>query len=128
VDGKIGFLLMVSDDEGISRFIRDAYDTVPQIGDGRRWYDLPYKGISALSRSRLGRRLPVSWRHALNLCVNYLLPFDEHRRNVEWSRDDPARNLTVPDVEVVEIPAIWLVEFFPPSEFGRLKRSLERNS
>ncbi|WP_327300984.1 MULTISPECIES: hypothetical protein [Streptomyces] len=57
-----------------------------------------------------------------------MIPFDEHRRNAIWSADDRLRNLYVPEEEKVEFPALWLVEFFPPSEFWRLRKAIDRNA
>lgn len=111
-----------------SRYIREAYERVPSRGDGRRWYDGPYRVLSWLSSSWRRRILPRRVLRWLNYGTNYLIPFNEHDRHKIWSLDDPSKNLTVPADEHVTMPGIWVVELFPPSEFSALERTIKRNS
>jgi hypothetical protein len=72
-----------------SKYIHDAYDTVAEIGKGRRWYDLPYKLLSWLQYSWPKKVLPRRWRLGLNYLLNLLIPFNEHDRHKVWSLEDP---------------------------------------
>ncbi|HEX6970514.1 MAG TPA: hypothetical protein VF174_17105 [Micromonosporaceae bacterium] len=119
-DGKI-------DISEISRYVSEAFDAVPEIGKGHRWYDYPYKALSRVLQSRLGKSLPRRVREIFNYACNYLIPWNEFDRYRAWSRDDPNHNLVVPKDEHVRIPRIWAVEFFPPSELDNLKKAIARN-
>ena len=87
-----------------SHHLHDAYARIPEIGRWHRWYDLPYRTLS------------------------WLLPFNDHERHKVCSLDDPRENVFVPDEEHVNVPGIWMVELFPPSEFASLEDVLDRNS
>ncbi|MEU0285451.1 hypothetical protein [Streptomyces sp. NPDC006147] len=60
--------------------------------------------------------------------MNYLHPFNEHHRHLVWDRRDPFHNVSAPVGESLEVPGVWVVELFPPSEFDTLVRSLDKNS
>ncbi|MGH9445669.1 MAG: hypothetical protein ACRD3O_08085 [Terriglobia bacterium] len=109
-------------------YVTDAYARVSDIGAGRHWYDLPYKVMWALQRSKLGRRLPRYIRVKLNHAINYLIVFHQHDLNKAWSREDPLHNISVPADDHAYIGGIWVVELFPPSELGTLTASIKRNS
>ncbi|MGC4833992.1 hypothetical protein ACLQ3D_05810 [Micromonospora vinacea] len=111
----------------ISSYVDEAFDAVPEIGSGNRWYDYPYKVLTWFLRSRLGRALPYRIREQINYLCNYLIPWNEVDRERAWSTDDPSANLTVPPDEHVLIPRVWAVEFFPPSELDSLKRAIDKN-
>ncbi|MEW2405697.1 hypothetical protein [Streptomyces griseoviridis] len=111
-----------------SRFLREAYSAVPEIGEGRRWYDWPYKTLLAAHRSYFGRRLPRPVRARILDAINHFHPFHEHDVNRVWSRDDPTCNLHVPDDERVQVPGIWVVELFPPSQYSNLDKGIRRNA
>ncbi len=111
-----------------SSYVRDAYEKVPGIGDGRRWYDFPYKILSWLLSSWRRKLLPRRFRDGLNYGLNYLIPFNEHDRHKMWSLEDPLHHITVPEDEHVNVPSIWVVELFPPSEFASLSETIQHNS
>lgn len=111
----------------ISDEIAEAYDLVPEIGEGWRWYDPPYRLLSWLSRSWRRKLFPRSVLERFNLGVNYLLSYNAHDRDLAWSRDDPHHNLVVPTDEHVNMPGIWVVELFPPTEIPALERSIARH-
>lgn len=111
-----------------SKYVHDAYEKVPGIGDGRRWYDFPYKILSWLLSSWRRKLLPRRFRAGLNYGMNYLIPFTEHDRNKVWSLEDPLHHVTVPEDEHVNMPSIWVVELFPPSEFASLSKTIQHNS
>jgi hypothetical protein len=48
-------------DDVLARYIEDAYEKVPSIGNGHRWYDLPYKLLGWLSSSWARRCCRVSY-------------------------------------------------------------------
>jgi len=108
------------------RPLHAAYRGVPEIGQGWRWYDVPYRLLSWAARSWLGRRLPRRTRYALNSALNFLLRFNDHDRNKVWDRGDRMHNLVVEPSQRVFQPDIWVVEFFPPSELPRLERALHK--
>ncbi|MFF4447138.1 hypothetical protein [Streptomyces sp. NPDC001502] len=108
--------------------IDEAYQQVPSIGEGRRWYDYPYKIFSGILRSGVGGRLPYRVRQLFTYALNYLHPFNDHERNFIWSREDRMHNVLVPTTEEVEVPGVWAIELFPPSEFDELVKALDRNS
>src|SRR5664279_5518222 len=119
------------DDERLSagsKYIHEAYGQVPEIDDGRRWYDLPYRALMWLSSSWRRKVMPRRVRESLNAGLNYLIPFHEHDLHKVWSRDDPMETISVPADEHVTVPGIWVVELFPPSEFASLENAIERNS
>ena len=109
-------------------YLREAYRLVPEIGEGRRWYDFPYKVLNRILCSRVGRKLPRGARVGLTYVLNFLHPFNEYHRFLAWDPRDRSHNVTAPVGETLEVPGIWVVEIFPPSEFDSLVRSLDRNS
>ncbi|MFF3748640.1 hypothetical protein [Streptomyces kronopolitis] len=111
-----------------NRHLREAFQRVPEIGDGHRWYDFPYRLIRNTLRSRVGRRIPRRVRQLLTYALNFLHPFNDHHRNLAWDPSDPWHNVTPPDEETLDIPGVWVIELFPPSEFDALVRSLDKNS
>lgn len=111
-----------------SRYLEEAFRRVPEIGEGRRWYDAPYKCISWLLRSRMRRILTRRIRGWLVYGLNLLHPYNERDRYRVWSREDPLHNVAVPPGERVQVPGIWVVDLFPPSELNALKRALARKS
>lgn len=52
---------------------------------------------------------------------NELLQKDMHDLNKRESLENPISNLIVPKEEVINIPCIWAIEFYPPSELDILK-------
>ena len=111
-----------------STFLSDAYNQVPEIGKGRRWYDVLYVALVWLSSSWRRQIMPRQIKGLIRHGMSYLIPFNEHDRNKVWSREDPGRNLSVPEDEHVAVPGIWVVELFPPSEFAALRDAIQRNS
>lgn len=103
-----------------------AYAAVPSIGAGRRWYDLPYRALDRLLRSRAGRRLPAPVRRVLSGVLTQLSVFNRHDRNRACSREDPMHNLIVGPGLRATLPDLWLVDYFPPSELAALERALRR--
>lgn len=116
------------DHEAISRRVAEAFEKVPPIGEGWRWYDFPYRLLAWFST---GWRKKLSPRRALNgfsYWISYLIPFNEHERHKVWDPSDKLSNFTVPDDEHVRMPCVWVVELFPPSEFAALQAAIGRNA
>lgn len=111
-----------------ARFMNEAYSAVPEIGEGRRWYDWPYKFLLRTFHSPIGQHLPHRFRSRMLDAINYFHPFHEHDVHRAWSREDPSCNLQVPQNERVQMPGIWIVELFPPSQYSNLNESLRRNA
>ena len=114
-------------DVPISVEIAEAYDLIPEIGEGWRWYDPPYRLLSWLSLGWRRKLFPRPMLERFNLGVNYLLSFNSHDRDLAWSRDNPHHNLVVSTDEHVNMPSIWVVELFPPTEIPALERSIARH-
>jgi hypothetical protein len=110
-----------------SSFIHEAYAKVPDLGEGRRWYDLPYRALDAIRR-RYWKYLPQRSRERLINWINYLIQFHSHDVNLAWSSEDPSHTLTVPEDDHVHAPGVWVVEFFPPSRIMRLSDAIEKHS
>lgn len=109
-------------------YLHQAFAAVPGIGQGQRWYDVPYKLTTWLSSGWRRRLLPQRALDRLNLMANYLLPFGEHDRNKAWSLEDPMQNLLVPADEHVNLAVMWAVELFPPTEIPRLERAIAKHN
>jgi hypothetical protein len=112
----------------ISRRVNEAFDKVPEIGRGRRWYDLPYRTLTWLSSGWRRRLLTRRALETLNYGVNYLIPFNEHDRNKVWDNNDPLNDFKVPSGEHVRLPVLWVVELFPPSEYSALEETIRKNA
>lgn len=107
--------------------VDEAYDLVPDLGEGRRWYDPPYRLMMWLSSGWRRKVQPRSLLSFWNKVINYLIPFNEHHRNFVWPLDDWMHNVTVPTDEHVNVAGLWLVELFPPADLPRLERAIARN-
>lgn len=112
----------------VAGYVHAAYAQVGEPGTGIRWHDRLYRICNRLLRSEFGHRLPRWGRERISLLSGYALVFHEHELHKAWSLEDPLNNFTVPDDEHVEVPAIWVVELFPPSHYQLLVRAIERNS
>lgn len=102
-------------------------DLIPEIGEGYRWYDYPYRVLWWLSTGWRCKFMPQFMRIWLNNGVNWLIPFNEHDRNFARSLDGWIHNIRVPIDEHVTTPSIWLVELFPPADLPRLEAALQKN-
>jgi hypothetical protein len=110
-----------------SQDVEEAYDLVPEIGEGYRWYDWPYRFLrwlgSGWRRKLLGERM----RNWTFLGQNFLLPFAEHDRDKTWPLDNLHHNVFVPSDEHVKVAGIWAIELFPPAELPAFERALQKN-
>ncbi|OBC06983.1 MULTISPECIES: hypothetical protein [Gordonia] len=110
-DGGIQFPSGLNDS-----YLEAARQKAPFIGElRRRWYDLPFLALDAALRSWPQRLMPQSVRRRLGQWRRELTRFNDHDRNKAWDPADPMHNVTVPGDEHVTVPAIWVVELFPPS-------------
>ncbi|GAB3095471.1 hypothetical protein GCM10027054_22200 [Isoptericola nanjingensis] len=112
---------------GISDEVARAYELVPAIGKGRRWYDIPYRALSWLSSGWRRRILPRRALLALNYGINYLIPYNEHDRDFVRSRDSWMHNVFVPEDYHVTSAGIWVIELFPPSQLPAFEAALVKN-
>ncbi|MEH0934181.1 hypothetical protein [Micromonospora psammae] len=104
---------------------RDNYHRVAEIGEGRRWYDLPYRAVNWLLSPRRRRVIRSQrLRERLAYFLTYLAVFNSHERNKKWDLDDPLHNVNVPPREHVYVPGVWVVELFPPSQIALLERAI----
>lgn len=99
---------------------------VPEIGEGWRWYDIPYRAGSWMLEGRTGRLLGASGRSKVNRLTNLLIPFNEVQRERHESVDSPVHNLLIDPDEQVRQAGVWVTEIFPPSRYGALQRSMKR--
>lgn len=112
----------------ISRVVEEAFARVPSIGERwDRWYDVPYKILRFTQTGWRRRVVPVVLRKWLNRRLNDLIQFNEFDRIKASGPDYAISEFTVPGDEHVTVPAIWVVELFPPSEIDALERSLREN-
>lgn len=111
----------------ISKLIADAYDLVPEIGEGYRWYDWPYRLFSWLCSGWRRKLLPRRVRGWLTAGINRLFPFAEHDRDKVWPLDELHHNVFVPDDEHVKVAGLWGIELFPPAELHAFERALRKN-
>lgn len=94
-----------------------AFDAVPTIGKKKwtRWYDGPHLLLGWALNSRRANLLPRQLRNRLGVWSQNLIQRNDHDRHKVWRRTDPGHNVLVPGDEHVAVPALWVVELFPPS-------------
>lgn len=114
-------------EDAISKAVHESYDLIPEIGEGYRWYDLPYRALHWLGTGWRRRITPEPLKSWIWSGVNYLIPFNEHDRNWAWSLDDPLHNVYVPKDETVRVAGMWAVELFAPAELPAFEKALKRN-
>ncbi len=96
--------------------------------EGKEWFDRLSSVLYWLPRhSSVWQKLPRRIQRNVTNGINYLLPYQEHRRNLT-GRKQPWEIVEIPDGECVRLPRLWVIEFYPPSEHENLRRCLERNS
>ncbi|SER53167.1 hypothetical protein SAMN05443377_10216 [Propionibacterium cyclohexanicum] len=115
------------DESSISKVIEEAYDLVPEIGEGYRWYDWPYRSLRWLGSGWRRKLFPGRAGNWIWSGVNYLIPFAEHDRDKVWPLDDLHHNLFVPKDEHVKVAGIWAIELFPPAELHAFEHALRKN-
>lgn len=112
----------------ISRVVEEAFERVPSIGERwDRWYDIPYKILWFAQTGWRRKVVPTALRKWLNRRLSDLLQFNEFDRVKASGPDYALSEFTVPGDEHVTVPAIWVVELFPPSEIDALEKSLREN-
>ncbi|HVX08065.1 hypothetical protein [Humibacter sp.] len=111
----------------IHKDVSDAYDLVPELGNGYRWYDWPYRFLYWFGTGWRRRLYPRAFGTRVWRGLSWLIPFNEHDRNKVWSRENWLRNIFVAEDEHVNVAGIWLVELFPPTELPSLEAALDRN-
>lgn len=116
------------DRQQIDRKVQRAFELVPPIGKSwRRWYDLPYRLLEWLLFSWPRRTLPWRLIPRLGNALNFLGAFNHYDRLKVEPLDDSMENLVVPEDEAITQGGIWVVEFFPPSCYSNLQKSLAKN-
>jgi len=111
----------------VSDEISNAFDLVPEIGNGYRWYDWPWRCLRWLLSGWRRKWIPRELRVRINSAANWFHPFNDHQRNKVWSRDTWQHNVFVPPDEHVNVAGVWVVELFPPTDLPALERGLSRN-
>lgn len=111
----------------IHRDVSDAFELVPELGNGYRWYDWPYRFLRWFGTGWRRKLYPRTFGTRIWQGLNWLIPFNEHDRDRAWSRDSHMENIFVPEDEHVNVAGVWLVELFPPTELPSLEIALERN-
>lgn len=111
----------------VSERVNPLSELVPEIGTGRRWYDVPYRVFSWLLNAWPRPILQPTIRRSLVAGINFLLVFNHHERNKAESLDDPSDNLILPDGARLRQGGIWTVELFPPSKYKNLASALRHN-
>lgn len=116
-----------SDSSQISKDVADAFDLVPEIGNGYRWYDWPYRVLYWLGTGWRRKLFPRAASIRMWQWLNWFIPFNEYDRDKAWTRDSWQDNVFVPTDEHVNVAGVWLVEMFPPTELPSLEAALKRN-
>lgn len=102
-------------------FTKAAQAAVPAIGDAlHRWYDIPYRFLRWWDRAWRKRLVPPRVQIRIHEWILTLWAYNDHDRNKAHSTDDPWHNLHVPEDEHVTVPALWVIELFPPSAAAEL--------
>lgn len=104
-----------------------ALENYGHIGSRWRWYDIPYRLMFWLSNGVCRGFLPKSILRFLNRGMNFLYAFNDLERLRSMPVGDPLYHLVLPSEERIKVSGVWVVEFFPPSQFVNLVKSLERN-
>lgn len=104
-----------------------AIENYGRIGSMWRWYDIPYRLMFRLSTGASRGLLPKSILRFLNRGMNFLYAFNDMERLRSMPLGDPLYHLVLPSEERIKVSGVWVVEFFPPSQFVNLVKSLERN-
>jgi hypothetical protein len=107
--------------------VRRQFELVPEIGTKWRWYDIPYRMLRWFADSRVVRRMPWQVRHVAYRGMNFMMSFDHYERLKIERLDNPMDNLIVDPAERVTQGGLWVIEFFPPSQYSRLIRALRQN-
>lgn len=108
-----------------TREIERVSARVPWLGEGKRWYDVPYRVFSWMLQGWPRRFLPQSARTRLNYWLNWLIPFNEVQRHRVERPDSPMGGISVPEDEHVTMPRLWAVEIFTPSNIDRLEHAIK---
>ncbi|ANP73036.1 hypothetical protein [Cryobacterium arcticum] len=102
---------------------------VPEIGESwARWYDYPYRAIEGLYRLWSWGHMPRPVRLLLSQFQSYLRLFNSYDREKISHPDDPRHNVVVPDGEQVDLPVLFVVEFYSPAYSRELRRSITSRS
>lgn len=124
----------LNDQQGISEIATETApvgcsrrERVPEIGSSKRWYDLMYRALNWMLSSWPRRLMPRRIKRLLGRLVNCLFSFHEFDRQKAKRRGDSMYNLVVPEGESISQGGIWVVDFFPPSYYPSLLKSLEKN-
>lgn len=104
-----------------------ALENYGHIGSRWRWYDIPYRLMFWLSSGARRGLLPKSILSFLSRGMNFLYAFNDMERLRSMPLGDPLYHLVLPSEERIKVSGVWVVEFFPPSQFVNLVKSLERN-
>lgn len=116
-----------AESEARRRAIEAAYEKVPEIGKGWRWYDIPYRVLVWQMRGWRRTLWPRRALETFNEWINYLSPFNDHERNQLPESRGYGFDFAVSAEEHVTVSTIWAVELFPPSEIAALEATIERN-
>lgn len=109
-----------------AEYRRRAEELVPNIGEGRRWYDHAYKIAKWIQGSKPRHLLPRRvrlWLSYVTISLRAVNTRDQYR---VWPREDLDRRLNVPADEHVSLPCVWVVELFPASRYKALLKASKR--
>jgi hypothetical protein len=96
--------------------------------DRHRKFDRLYRVLNWIAFSKLGKRMPDRIRTPLFYVTHLIAIYDNHRRQVAreypfFSKED---DFSVPSDEHITMPALFVIEMFPPSEIHNLQRALRK--
>lgn len=85
------------------------------------------KFLSWARRTRIARRLPDRFLKPVDYLVNVIIQYQDHRNMLSGFRRSDWDEFTVSPTDHVRIPALFIVELFPPSVIRNLERANKRN-
>lgn len=100
---------------------------VPELGEGKRWYDPLWRVLDRLIfAARWSRSLPPRLRSGVTLFKSFFWALNSlERARIGW-KGDPVHQIVTPEGEQVLLPGFWVVDFYTASHIGALERRLSR--
>lgn len=91
------------------------------IGEGSEFDDFLYNFLHKLGSGSKSKIYPEFMNKFISDKINLLLQKNIHNLNKRESLENPMSNLIVPKGESINMPCIWAIELYPPSELAILK-------
>jgi hypothetical protein len=113
------------EDTDFMRAYREAVAVIPEVGNGKRWYDAADAALSAIFFGKVTRRIwhPKA-RYWANNLTNRIYAYNAWQRALV---QEPERweQLGLPDGERIHLPRFWVAELYTPSNIENLISAIE---